>query len=114
MRESAGAWTQRPTARRTCRVAAALVFFAAWVVPAFPARAADLEDALKRFQSCKYEDGAEACADAVRRSRPDEGWPLLKIRAQLATGKYAEALATYESATARNDRSIPLLLLGYD
>src|SRR5687768_15235553 len=92
----------------------ALAAAAACLAPAPSARAADLDDAGKLFNSGQYEKCIEACAEAGGRNRLDEGWWLLKIRAELATGKYAESMQSYEAALVRHDRSIPLLLLGHD
>ena len=79
-----------------------------------PASAASLDDARKLFNSGKYLECIEACADAIQDSRLDGNWWVLKVRAEMATGQYKEALATYESALSLHDRNIPLLLLGRD
>jgi tetratricopeptide (TPR) repeat protein len=92
----------------------------AWLLPALvavatlPARAADLADAQKLFNTGKYAECITACADAIADNRLDEGWPLLKVRAELTTGQYQKALETYQAATERHERSVPLLLSGYD
>ena len=41
----------------------------------------------------------------------DEDWPCLKARAELAEGKYAQALETIEEALRQHDSSVRLLLL---
>src|SRR5687767_8211941 len=95
----------------------AFVAVAAVVVAATfaaPASAADLAAARKLFNSGKYVECVEACAEGVAEEPRDEGWWLLKVRAELATGQYPQALQTFEAANERHDRSLPLLLLGYD
>jgi tetratricopeptide (TPR) repeat protein len=92
----------------------------AWILPALvaalpvAARAADLADAKKLFNTGKYTECIAACDDAIDDNRLDEGWYLLKIRAELTTGQYQKALESYQAATERHERSVPLLLGGYD
>ena len=76
--------------------------------------AAEVADAQKLFWSGKYAECVAACDEAIEDREFDEEWYLLKIRAQLATGQYPQALRTYEEALDRHDRSIPVLLAGYD
>ena len=78
------------------------------------AAGADLEDAEKLFKSGHYLECIAACAEGVSGNRPDEGWWVLKMRAELATGQYPQALETFDAATEQNERSIPILLAGYD
>src|SRR5687768_5866870 len=81
----------------------------------FPLAAAEqLSDAKKLFNSGQYEQSRVACRAAIEAKQRDEGWWLLKIRAELATGQYADALKTYENAAAVYETSLPLRLLGYD
>ena len=89
-------------------------FLATWLVPSPAARAADLDDAQKLYRSGKYEECIEACAKGVEGISRDENWWILKARAELATGKYPQALETFEAAQSRYERSIPVLLAGYD
>jgi tetratricopeptide (TPR) repeat protein len=91
----------------------------AWLTLALPllapaARAADLDDAHKLYKSGKYAECVAACAEAISDSRLDEGWWLLKIKAEMAAGQYPQALQTYQAALDRHERSIPLLMAGYD
>src|SRR5688572_17763410 len=85
-----------------------------WMVFAAAAPAAELADAQKLFNTGKYAECITACETAITTNQFGEGWWLLKIRAELATGRYPEALKTYESGVDRYDSSIPLRLLGHE
>lgn len=78
------------------------------------ASGANVAEAQKLYKSGKYIECIAACDDAIEDERLDEAWWLLKIRAELATGQYSQALETFQAANDRHERSIPLLLLGYD
>ena len=91
-----------------------LVLALAVSAPALPAAAADLDDAKKLFKSGQYLECVAACAEGAAEERFDEEWPILKIRAELATGQYPQALETFAAAADRFERSLPLLLLGHD
>jgi cytochrome c-type biogenesis protein CcmH/NrfG len=49
----------------------------------------------------------------IEENRWLEGWWLLKIRAELTTGKYADALQTYEAAQTRHGFSLPVRWAGF-
>ena len=78
------------------------------------ATAAELDDAQKLFYTGKYSECLEACQKAIKANAYNEGWRHLKIRAEMATGRYAEALKTYESTAALYRTSIVVRLLGND
>ena len=101
----------RHTRGRALLTVAAVVWSLSAVAPA---SAAELAEARKLFNTGKYVECAEACAEGVADEPRDEGWWLLKVRAELATGQYPQALQTFEAANERHERSLPLLLLGYD
>lgn len=77
-------------------------------------RAAELEDAQKLLEGGKYAECIAECAKAIVGNGWQEGWRLAKIRAELATGQYDSALATYEAAASRYTSSIQLRLLGIE
>ncbi|MEX2141070.1 MAG: tetratricopeptide repeat protein [Pirellulales bacterium] len=79
-----------------------------------PASAAELDDAQKLFYSGTYAECIDVCQKAIEGNAWAEGWRLVKIRSELTTGKYAEALKTYEATAAVYRTSIPLRLLGYE
>src|SRR5688572_26628283 len=51
-----------------------------------------LEDAQKLYTSGRYTECISACAAAIDEGEWDLGWWLLKVRAEMTTGQYAEAL----------------------
>ncbi len=76
--------------------------------------AADREEAEKLFRTGRYDE----CLRLVDEEIASDGWsePLrhLKIKSQLARGKYPDALASLEEALTRFPASISLHLLGRD
>jgi tetratricopeptide (TPR) repeat protein len=76
--------------------------------------AADLNQLETLLRTGRYDE----CLKSVDQEIAGDGWdePLrrLKIKAQLATGKYADALATLEEALSRFSTSLPLHLLARD
>ncbi len=84
------------------------------VLAVFPDRlpAVDLSEATTLFRTGEYAQCAEAAAAAIEEGQYSETWRLLKIRADMATGRYAEALATLEAALQRYRTSVRLRWLG--
>src|SRR5688572_25801877 len=78
------------------------------------ASADELEDAETLYQSGKYTQCIEACEKAIGARQWSERWWHLKIRSELAVGRYEEARKSYENAVDRFLRSVELRLLGYD
>lgn len=78
------------------------------------ARGADLFDARTLYNTGEYAQCIDACEQALAARQRDEGWWLLKIRAELATGKYPEALETFEAAIDRFQTSARVRLIGCD
>src|SRR5687767_15958688 len=70
--------------------------------------------AAKLFRSGQYEQVIQAAEKAIAARQLDEAWWLLKIRAEMASGEYAEALKSFEGAAGRYDQSIALRLVAYD
>src|SRR5439155_2746656 len=81
---------------------------------AAPAGAADVSDARKLLNTGKYEECIETCAQAMAGRQFDETWWLLKIRAEMAVGRYAEAQQSLEKGLERFETSARLRLLGRD
>jgi len=77
-----------------------------------PLAADDLEDAESLFKSGRYTECIQAAAQGIEHMGWRESWRHLKIRAELETGRYADALATLEAALERFPSSIRLHLLG--
>jgi len=76
------------------------------------AGADDFDDAQALFNSGKYAECIETTAARIDQRAWRESWRRLKIRAELATGRYCDALATLEMALERFPSSIHLRLLG--
>jgi tetratricopeptide (TPR) repeat protein len=81
---------------------------------AFSSAAVELVDAQQLFKTGKYAECIDACAEAIAAPRWGEGWWVLKLRAELTTGRYADALKTQALGLARYEDSIPLQLLAHD
>jgi tetratricopeptide (TPR) repeat protein len=81
-----------------------------WCSPAL----ADIAEAQKLFQTGRYEECARAVEQGIDDDPWAEPWRHLKIKNELATGKYEEAMASLEDALRRFPASIPLHLLGRD
>ncbi len=77
-------------------------------------RAADLEEARHQLLTGKYAEVAKAAGEAVSQNLATEDWPLLQIRALMATGRYPDARAALNAALARFPMSIRLRLVGYE
>ncbi len=75
-------------------------------------RADDLEEAQSLYCSGKYAECIAAAAAAIEAQTWQESWRHLKIRSELATGRYADAVATQEAALERFPSSVRLHLLG--
>ena len=78
------------------------------------AAATEVADAEKLFRTGQYDECILACDTAIQNRQWSEGWWVLKIRSELATGKYEQAKQTYEQALDRHFRSVQLRLIGYD
>lgn len=76
------------------------------------ARSATLDEAMSMYRGGDYARCIAACDQTLSEMLGEEEWWLLKIEAQLAIGQNADALATFETALDRHDRSIRLRLLG--
>ncbi len=72
--------------------------------------AAELTEAETLFRAGKYDECAKLCDDEIAADGWTEGWRSLKISAEMARGKYTEALISAESAVRRFPTSISLRL----
>lgn len=89
-------------------MAAVLVLLAGSPLPA-----ASYTDAEQLYFAGEYEACIEIAGAEVRDGVWNDRWPRLLIECQLATGRNAEALDTYEAAVKKfGSRSLPLRLLG--
>src|SRR5581483_507044 len=91
-----------------------LCFTIALLHSATPLHAADLVAAQALYNTGQYAEAATAAAQGIEQGEYDEAWPVLRIRAQMATGDYAGALVTFEAALAKHPSGIALRLIGRD
>lgn len=75
---------------------------------------ADLTETERLYRVGDYAACIEAAAEAMTAGDGDEDWPLLKIKAEMTLGRYADALKTLQSALPRQSNSIRLRWLGRD
>ncbi|MDG3004353.1 tetratricopeptide repeat protein [Paludisphaera mucosa] len=92
-------------------VAIAVVWGAAGF-PASPAEAADLDEVQRLFRTGRYDECAAEAAREVAKGWRGDDWYVLKIRSELARGRYAEAGASLTEARKRYPASLTLDLLG--
>src|SRR5262249_52934645 len=78
------------------------------------ARAAEPSDAQKLLWAGKYAECIDACQKAIDGGNWAEHLWVCKIRAELTTGKYEDALKTYELAITRQSSSVQVRMLGMD
>jgi tetratricopeptide (TPR) repeat protein len=74
--------------------------------------AAELEEAEKLFRTGRYDECLRLTEEEIGTAGWTESWRHLKIKCQLTTGKYAEAIASLEEALKRFPASVSLRLLG--
>ena len=75
---------------------------------------ADLGEAEKLFRTGQYDECAKLAADEIREAGWNERWYVLKIDAEMARGKYAEALKTLGAGRRRFPSGIALRWAGLD
>jgi tetratricopeptide (TPR) repeat protein len=78
------------------------------------ASAADIAKAEELFRTGRYDECARMAAEGIVSEPWVEPWRPLKVRAEMARGKYQAALATLHEALRRFPASVPLYLLGRD
>ncbi len=78
-----------------------------------PSQGAEIAAVSKQLIAGRYEAVIEAAEKPAKEER-DEQWPNLLIRAQMAVGKYPEALASTTNALRRFSTSIRLRLLAHE
>src|ERR1700730_8083642 len=78
---------------RLARVGLLLALGFGWCAPAV---AADLKEAEKLYRTGRYDECARLVDDEMGLAGWSEPWRHLRIKAELATGKYDEAKASLE------------------
>jgi tetratricopeptide (TPR) repeat protein len=88
-------------------VAAALLFFRS-------VHAADLVSANQLFRKGDYAECVEATAKGIEENPFTDQFPILKLRAEMQLGRYADALVTLDAALQKFPTSVQLRWLGRD
>lgn len=90
----------------------ALGFTAA--LPGHASAAPTLGDLEAAYHSGDYQTASQIAEEAVAKGIWNEQWPRWLIQCQLTTGKYADAVKTYQSAIQRYPTSLSLRHLGIE
>ncbi|MEX2173501.1 MAG: tetratricopeptide repeat protein [Pirellulaceae bacterium] len=93
---------------------AALLGIVCALVVATPAGAVDLVATTGLFRSGQYAECAASAAEGIAESQFNENFRLLKIRAEMELGRYADALTTLDESLQKFPASIQLRCLGRD
>src|SRR5271165_3064105 len=92
----------------------AVVWCCAATVGFTAAMADDLEEAANLLRTGRYEECEKQASEALQGGARGEDWHALKIRAEMARGKYEEALKSLKEATLHYPESLTLYLIGRD
>ena len=92
----------------------ALSAVAVWVAAACVCVAGDADELRKQLLAGKYADVADVAAAAEKTEPRVEDWPLLRIEALMAVGKYPEARDAVSEGLERFPYSLRLRRAGYD
>lgn len=76
------------------------------------AGAADLRQATRLFHSGQYAECIDLCQEGLAENEFNEAFPLLKLRAELELGRYAEAMLTFDAAQKAFPKSLRVRWLG--
>ncbi len=87
---------------------------AAVVSPQAAAQPATLAECQEMLRNGKYQECLTATTQAIANRSYGEEWPILKIRSELALGKYPEAAETVKSGLERYAWSVRLRMLEFD
>ncbi|HEV3024770.1 MAG TPA: hypothetical protein VGX76_19975 [Pirellulales bacterium] len=72
----------------------------------------DLVRAERLYRSGKYAECVDVTAKAIADGALDEGWPTLRLKAELALGRYADAAKTLEAALDKFPYAVQLRWIG--
>jgi tetratricopeptide (TPR) repeat protein len=106
-----------PHAFHPLRSCGGLSAFAALVIFLFSASvgvAEDADEVRKLLLAGKYADAADVAEAAEKTQAEQEDWPLLRIEALMAVGKYPQAKEVLLAALERFPYALRLRLAGYD
>ncbi len=105
---------QRTPALRAARLLAAGFVLLGCLSGPTAAATAEYRELLALYRSGKYTECAQAAAKAIAEEDYSENYRLLKIRSELALGRYADAAKTLDEALKRFAGSIELRWVGRD
>ncbi len=102
-----------------CRRLRTLWLAIVWCCVAIPsatgaAGAEDPEETTNLLRTGRYDECEKQASAALQGGARGEEWDSLKIRAEMARGKYDEAMKSLKEATGRYPSSLPLFLIGRD
>lgn len=97
--------------RRTLKISLSTIGLL--ILTATAVDAADLGEAAVLLKAGKHDECLQAAGTAIEEGQYSETWRTLKIRAELASGRYADALATVDAAIERYKTSVRMRWLGY-
>lgn len=114
--QSAHVTTDSICFRVPVRPAGRLVFvFLFWLIGSLnKTTAADLTKATNSFRTGDYQAALDATSNGIEESYRREDWWLLRMRSQMALGRYSEALQALDDSLKRSPNSIRLRWLGRD
>jgi tetratricopeptide (TPR) repeat protein len=105
---------REPSVQTTgCRLAAALLGLGLFLTTSF-STAADLAETTRLFRTGEYAACAEAAAEGIAASEYNENFRVLKLRSELALGRYADALASLDGALAKLPYSVQVRWVGIE
>lgn len=84
------------------------------LLPAVGAAAGDIADAQGTMRAGKYAAAIDEATKGVEAEPWREGWWLVKVRGELITGRYEEALKTVEAGLQRHADSVRLRLMNVE
>jgi tetratricopeptide (TPR) repeat protein len=105
---------REPSLRTTGRPLAAGLLGLGLFLTASISTAADLAETTRLFRTGEYAACAEAAAEGIAASEYNENFRTLKLRSELALGRYADALASLDAALAKLPYSVQVKWLGID
>jgi tetratricopeptide (TPR) repeat protein len=104
----------RPRRPGSSFVRCALVWAWAVMPSVVAADDADPEEAANLLRTGRFEECEARAAAIIKEGEGDENWFALKIRAEMARGKYQQALKSLEDANRLHRESLVLFLIGGD
>ncbi|WP_435011482.1 tetratricopeptide repeat protein [Tundrisphaera lichenicola] len=102
-----------PRSKRLAPSRVAALFFGLSIWPAI-AGAQEADDPDDLYRIGRYDEAGELAAEQIAERSRSERWYLLKVRSDMARGRYPEALATLEAGVGKVSGGVALYMLGRD